>query len=616
MNSLSYKHPQLSPITAQFSLDGPLGAYFEAVTRQWLLVVPDANPGMLEMFRDRDRLPYRDMVPWAGEFAGKYLTAATQVLRVTGNPELREYLAGFVDEFVSLQAEDGYLGPWPNNFRIANVWHSPDGKVQQTWDTWGHYHAMLGLLLWYESTEEQIALECACRIGDLLCAKYAGPVSPRLVDTGSTEMNLAPAHGLCLLYRHTGKACYLALARQLVDEEFSARNDAGEWLAGNWLHGTLAGQDFYQLPKPRWESLHPIMALSELYWLTGEEHYREAFSRIWWSIVHFDRHNNGGFSSGEQAQGNPYHPGAIETCCTIAWTALTVEMLKLTGDPRVADELELTLWNSIIGMHSHSGRWATYNTPMDGVRRASAHDIVFQARAGTPELNCCSVNSARGFGMISDWAVMQNNTGLLLNLYATGSVTTMLPTSTSLELTIQTDYPRDSRVTIIVTPAQAEAFTLSLRIPRWSLHTRAAVNGQTVEGITPGSYLALARTWIPGDVITLDLDLSLHYWIGAQECAGKTSLYHGPILLTYDRRFNTMDPSEIPALDAPGLTGSPAEWPGRISPIILMAFPAQDNRTVYLCDFGSAGEGGSPYCSWLSIDNADSALPQFFAGDV
>jgi chemotaxis signal transduction protein len=101
-------------------------------------------------------------------------------------------------------------------------------------------------------------------------------------------------------------------------------------------------------------------------------------------------------------------------------------MLKLTGESRVADELELTLWNSIIGLHSYSGRWATYNTPMDGVRRASAHEIVFQSREGTPELNCCSVNSARGFGMISDWALMRDADGLLVNWYGLDVVKTKI----------------------------------------------------------------------------------------------------------------------------------------------------------------------------------------------
>ena len=56
---------------ARFKIGGFFGNYIDGITDQWLLVAPKANPGMLEMFRDRDASPLRDMVPWAGEFAGK-----------------------------------------------------------------------------------------------------------------------------------------------------------------------------------------------------------------------------------------------------------------------------------------------------------------------------------------------------------------------------------------------------------------------------------------------------------------------------------------------------------------------------------------------------------------
>jgi DUF1680 family protein len=184
--------------------------------------------------------------------------------------------------------------------------------------------------------------------------KYLGKKTPRLADTGSTEMNLAPVHALCILYRKTKNERHLKLALQIVDE-FSAQSD-GKPLAGDYLQQALRGVEFFQTPKPRWESLHPIMAMTELYWITGEDRYREAFEQIWWSIVKLDRHNNGGFSSGEKATGNPFHLAAIESCCTIAWMAMSVEMLKLTGDSIVADELELSTLNSITGMHSSTGR--------------------------------------------------------------------------------------------------------------------------------------------------------------------------------------------------------------------------------------------------------------------
>jgi len=585
-----------------YELAGSIADYLHGVAEQWFEVAPFANPGMLEMFRDRDRKPLRNQVPWAGEFAGKYLTSAVQVLRLTGDPDLKEHIQGFVNELTSLQAEDGYLGPWPKDCRLTGWAPNTREGGGGTWDAWGHYHVMMGLLLWHDETGDRRALRGLKGMADLFCKKFLGKKKKRLVDTGSTEMNLAPAHSLCLLYKKTKTQRYLDLALQIVDE-FAATDADGNPLAGDYLLAPLAGKEFFEIPKPRWESLHPIMALSELYSITGEERCRQAFERIWWSIVKLDRHNNGGFSSGEAAQGNPYHQGAIETCCTIAWAAMTVEMLRLTGNSIVADELELSTLNSVVGMHSHTGRWVTYDTPMAGVRKASAHHIVFQAREGTPELNCCSVNGPRGFGLISDWALMADKEGLILNWYGPSTMETKLPSGVSVTLGQETDYPRAGRVILRVSPSRSAEFGLKLRIPYWSAKTKVNVNGKAVKGVSPGTYLLLCRKWKRGDVVRIDLDRSFHYWVGEQECDGLTSVYRGPILLTYDRRFNEMDPDEVPALDARNLKGRVVSSRGWIPPTLLMEFTAARGRKLRLCDFGSAGEAGSPYQSWLKVTN-------------
>jgi len=582
---------------AKFRIEGRVRDYLTGVSEQWLKVAPLSNPAILEMFRDRDRRPLREMVPWAGEFAGKYLTSAVQIWRVTGDESLKKFIADFVARLVALQAEDGYLGPWPKESRLTGRAPNIGEKGGETWDAWGHYHVMLGLLLWHEDTGDAAALACARRIGDLFFEKFQ---TTRLVDIGSTEMNLAPIHSLCLLYRRTGEERYLKLALKICDE-FAATNVEGKPLAGDYLNAALAEKEFFQMPKPRWESLHPIMGLVELFRITGDEKYRRAFEHIWWSIVKLDRHNNGGFSSGEQAQGNPYHQGAIETCCTIAWIALSVEMLRLTANSIVADELELSTLNSVLGLHSPTGRWVTYNTPMDGTRKASAHDIVFQARAGSPELNCCSVNGARGVGMISDWALMSSTDGLVLNWYGPSTMTARLRSGNTLTLEQQTDYPRENRVVLKLTPVKPEQFALKLRIPHWSRSTRVKVNGQPVGGVSSGSYLTLSRRWKRGDVVDIEFGFSLHFWAGERECANKVSIYRGPILLTYDRRFNEMDPDQVPALDAAVLDGKMAATADWLPPIVLLEFVATDGRPVRLCDYATAGAGGSPYRSWLEV---------------
>ena len=605
------KHPKCSRIPqTTYRFRGYLADYLTGVTEQWLKAVPLANPAMLEIFRDRDRQPLRDMVPWAGEFAGKYLTSAVQILRLTQDPNLKTFIRGFVNQLVQLQDADGYLGPWPQGSRLTGEAPNVGGKAGNTWDAWGHYHIMLGLILWHEESRDKKALSSAIKIADLICEKFLGNTRNRLVDTGSTEMNLAVIHTLCLLHRKTKTERYLDIALQIVDE-FAAEGPEGP-LAGDYLRAGLAGQEFYETPKPRWESLHPIMGMAELYWITGEDQYRTAFEGIWWSIVKLDRHNNGGFSSGEKAQGNPYHQGAIETCCTIAWIAASVEMLRLTENSVVADEIELSTLNSVTGLHSHTGRWVTYNTPMDGVRRASAHDIVFQAREGSPELNCCSVNGPRGLGMVSDWALMHCRGGLILNWYGPSTIKTRLSSGVTVELTQETEYPRTGKITIAVSPSRPAQFVLKLRIPYWPSKTRVKLNGERVKSAPAATYLVLDREWNAGDRIELELDMSLHYWVGEKECEGKVSIYRGPILLTYDRRLNTMDPDEIPALDPTAIKGRLINNKDSLPTVVRVEYTVPDGRKLRLCDFGSAGEGGSPYRSWLPVEQIDKT---HFASD-
>ncbi len=587
--------------SAQFEIGGELGRRLEAVTRQWILPAPFANPGMLEMFRQRDRKPAHDLVPWAGEFAGKYLTHAVQVWRLTRDTALGEHLRWFVGVLVTLQADDGYLGPWPKAFRLRkgapNCARFNLPQVEP-WDAWGHYHVMIGLLLWYLDTGDQQALVCAKRIGDLFCNRFLDNPHERLHDTGEHEMNQASVHALAWLYRLTGESRYLALAERIV-EEFAIPP------AGDYLQSALAGKEFWEMPKPRWESLHPIMGLCEVYRASGRDDCRQAFEHLWWSMLKGDRHNNGGFSSGEQASGNPYDQGAIETCCTVAWMAMSVEMLRLTGVSIVADELEFSMLNSGLGLLSPSGRWVTYNTPMAGERQASAHTIVFQSRAGTPELNCCSVNGPRALGLLCEWAVMRRSDGLALNYY--GPCTLKTPETV---VTQTTDYPREGRVDIVVKPVTHEPFTLALRIPSWSQKTHVRLNGKLVKGVRAGSYCEINRSWNTGDTLQVDFDFRPHYWVretaapgASQELDGSlASVYRGPLLLAYDPQHQVADPARLPVLDGSALKLRRVTDRRWLMPWVLFETTAIDGSKVRLCDFASAGMAGTAYETWLPVD--------------
>lgn len=527
--------PQLDRIQQiSFELEGTQHALQDSIIKNWLLPLPVRNPYMLGMFADSNKNHNENLLPWSGEFAGKHLTGALTLYRLFPNPELKQQLDQMIQQLSQLQTPNGYLGPWPAAYELT-CRMPPGGGFPETWDTWDHYHMMIGLLEYYRQFENPQALEICRKIGDRLCQEFLGKPDQMLLTqktgwwNGGMEFNLSPVQSLCILYRYTGDQNYLKLAEQIVQEGFSRY--------GQFVQRALAGKDYYATDNrdgARWERLHPIMGLAELYWLTGNPDYRKAFEQIWWSIAGSDIHNTGGFSTSEMAIGNPYTEGAIETCCTVAWQALSVEMLKMTGNSVVADMLELAQLNAAYASWDPSGNWSTYHTGMIGQRRPNTVEIGFQIRPGTEQLNCCSVNAPRGIGMLADWALMQHGTDLALNWYGAGTVRT-LAAGKPVRLIQSTSYPANGQIKIRIEPEHATQFTLWLRIPFWSNHTTLTLNGKPLSGIIAGSYYKINRNWNKGDLILLNLDMQTQIWPGEQQYAGYGAIYHGPVLLAWKR---------------------------------------------------------------------------------
>lgn len=544
------KFESLSSSNSHFAFSGPIGGRINANVDEWLLRAPLANPGMLEMFRVRDRSPTPQLVPWAGEFVGKYLLSAIQALRMSDNPRLRAEVESVIKELISTQAEDGYLGPFPQKDRLRG-----------NWDLWGHYHVIEALLMWHEQTGDTASLAAARRAADLICKTFLN-TNLRVHDAGSHEMNMAIITALGHLYRLTNEPRYLAMMRE-VEKDWER--------GGDYLRTGVNKIDFYKTPTPRWESLHDLQGLLELYRITGEQKYRDAFEHHWRSIARSDIHNTGGFSSGEQATGNPYAPGAIETCCTIAWTALSIDMLRLTGDPQIAEYLERATFNASLGAQHPSGHWWTYNTPMDGIREASAHTIVFQSRAGTPELNCCSVNGPRSLGMLSEWAVMREGDTLIINTFLPGKY----KLHDGAEFEIAGNYPLSTDAEVKWIKAPKQPVTIKYR------------NGQR--------YIETKSD----QPVKIHIDMPVRVEHGAREATNRISVHRGPILLAYDQALNTFDEKSIPPVTEASLQNAKTEIVyNRKSPVSPWLQVTLTNG-LRLCDFASAGARGTRYKTWL-----------------
>ena len=239
------------------ALTGSIGDRVQANPRELAHSAPATNPGMLGIFN-----------PSVGPFrtfgtVGWRICGEVSHLRRPGPGPDSEHRARirriqFITQLIATQGADGSLGL----------------PLQR--DLWGQYHVILGLLRWYERTGDNNSLNACLRAADLVCARYFNRTSAIATDDpADAEKNQTIAHALVLLYEFTGRDKYLQLG---APDRIRLGADQR---SNNFLANALAGGAFHAGNRPRWETLHDVQAIAELYYVTGQPSYRQAFEQIW-----------------------------------------------------------------------------------------------------------------------------------------------------------------------------------------------------------------------------------------------------------------------------------------------------------------------------------------------
>ena len=530
---------------------------------------------------------------WYGEFVGKLLTGMAYSYKASPSDELLAAANEIIDDLSAAQGEDGYLGVFTGDARFA--------VNADNWDLWNHYHCVTGLLEWYKITGNEKALETAVNALDCIYGVFH---ERSYLVAGGFETNRAIAHGYAQAYQITGDERYLTEAMRIINQD--CRDENG------WYNKALSGGDFYTSSSNRWEVLHMIMTLGILFEETGYREYYDVMSAVWESVLKTDIHNDGGFTTNEGAQGDPYMNGVIETCCTVAWMAFSNEYLKYSKSVRVADEIERSYLNGMLGSLLDNEKYCSYNTPMngfagssgayDGRRVPSQQDIAFQYNSGSPDMNCCQANLARGLGQIAEWAALSEENSLYLNYYGPCGITTFVG-GKSVTVLEETNYPASGAVRLTVTGAdQIDEFALKLRIPTYSDGASVTFGGRTFFA-APGAYFTLEG--FTEEQCTVDIDILLHYtyWAGEKSKTNYVSVYYGPVLLALD---NTAEQGVIPS--AVQIESAVPSAPADRSALLTVNVDA-DGGTLRLTSFADAGKyGGSAYpasyLSWIKVTGA------------
>jgi DUF1680 family protein len=451
---------------------------------------------------------------WAGEHAGKFLHAAANTWLYTDDPRLKTLMDRMARELIATQLPDGYLGTYT------------DDKRWTSWDVWVHKYDLLGLVAYYQATGYQPALEASRKIGDLLVRTFGTGPGQRDIVAAGTHVGMAATsvlEAMVNLYRFTGDVRYLNFCEYLVRS----------WDQPNGpkiIASLLSTQSVFHTANAKaYEMMSNLVGLVELYRVTGKTEYLKPAEIAWKDIVVHHLYVSGTTSSSEHFQDDAVLPGEEssnvgEGCATVTFLQLTWQLLRSTGEPQYADQLEQTVYNALLGAQDPANGNICYFTPLDG------------KKSPTPGINCCVSSEPRGISMIPQLVWGRRGDGAAIVLYAPGRV--WVDTAAGpVAIESRTNYPLTGAVDLTVSPAKAARFPLYLRVPSWTAHYEATAGGRTYQG-EPGGWLAIEREWTPGDTVKIAIDLTTRVVPGGPSYPYSVAIARGPQFLALESSVN------------------------------------------------------------------------------
>lgn len=460
---------------------------------------------------------------FAGEFWGKWFTSAALADAYRSTPESQTMLAETVRDLCAAQEDDGRLSSCPTEDTLVN------------WDVWGRKYALLGLVAFYDRTGEQQALTVACRALDELI-EIVGPGKRKLTETGLKVLGSMSSTSIlepvALIYQRTGKQAYLDFAEYLATlfSEPNAYTAHGMRLVEDALNGVPP----VRISSPKaYEMMSCYEGLIELYRATGKSAYKDAAVAFGDALLEREIMITGSGSSAELWCDGIFRQTEMleqpmETCVTATWMKFCTQLLRLTGDPKWADQLEISFFNAAAGAMADEGHWWAYYSPLVGERMPSPMQMP------SCQSSCCVASGPRGMMTLPGWSVMSDGAGPVVNFYGHGEWNLKTPKGQALKLVQRGSYPETDTVEIELECAP-EVFTLSLRIPAWSKQGTLMVNDEPVD-CTPGSYCRIDRNWQTGDRITLQMDLRGRV-LRSPGNVNALAIMRGPIVLALDSRM-------------------------------------------------------------------------------
>ena len=221
-----------------------------------------------------------------------------------------------------------------------------------------------------------------------------------------------------------------------------------------------------------------------------------------------------------------------ETCVTVTWIQLNLQLLRLTGEARFGDELERAFYNHLAAAQHPQGSDWCYYTALEG------------RKPYDKGITCCHSSGPRGMALAPQAAYLRGHDAgrdvLLVNTLESSHATLELG-GQAVTVRQQSGFPRSGESVLTLRLARPATFAVRVRVPAWASPLTLQAEGASLT--SQGGWATVpAREWKDGDRIALRFTLAPRLVLGEHGNAGRAAAAWGPFVLACDQQQNTALP--------------------------------------------------------------------------
>jgi len=424
---------------------------------------------------------------------------------ILNDKRIRDESMQWIEAALATQQDDGFFGPLSN--KEAN-------------DLWPNMIMLYPLRSYHEATGDERIIPFMTRYFKWVASIPADQLFEQKVNRGWWQRIRAADNldSIYWLYNRTGDKWLLDLAKVNHARTYDWTGGIPSWHGVNICESFRGPAQYYMQSKDR-KHLDGSLRVYKTVW--GK------YGQVPGGMFGADENCREGYTGPRQA---------AETCSIVEVMHSHEHMARITGEVLWADRCEDVAHNSLPAAMPPDLKGLHYLTAPNQIQldRPSKSPMIQNGgdmfSYSPHKYRCCQHNVAFGWPYFAEhqWMATKDN-GLAAVLYGAGKVKAKVGDGTEVTVTETTDYPFDEVITFKLSTDKPVTFPLLLRVPGWCEGAKAQINGKAVDAQAgPGSWIELARQWKEGDVVKLELPMTIRTKVWTKN-HNAVSVHRGPL---------------------------------------------------------------------------------------